>query len=133
MLDCVYGKVYPVTVYEHPEARVELQLYSFFNVGTRERYMINATHRPLYPRERDLFLIIQEVGWARDPVWISAEYLAPAEIRSPVRLARIKRLYRLRNAGPQFTVHRVLINTNCMQMNINHVILIHTDAPTCFG
>lgn len=72
MLDCIYGKVYTITGYEHPEGRVELQFYSF-NLGAREGYMINATHRLLYPRERDWFLVIQEAGWATCPVWMSVE------------------------------------------------------------
>jgi len=102
MLDGIYGTVYPITGYEHSERRVELQLYSFFNLGAREGYMINATHRPLYPRERDLILIIQEAEWATGPVWTSLEYLAPTEIPSTGRVARIKSLYDLRSPGPQW-------------------------------
>jgi hypothetical protein len=38
---------------------------------------VNATPRPLYPRETDLITIIQEAGWAPEPVWTGAENLAP--------------------------------------------------------
>jgi hypothetical protein len=31
---------------------VEVQLYSFFNLGARWGWVVNATPRPLYPRER---------------------------------------------------------------------------------
>jgi hypothetical protein len=93
--------VYPTTGYEYPEGRVELHLSSFFNLGPRERYMTNATHGPFYPRERDLFLVIQETGWAKGAVWMSVEYLAPTEFRSPGRLAHIKSPYKLRYPGPQ--------------------------------
>jgi hypothetical protein len=31
----------------------QVYLYSFFNLGTRWGWVVNATPRPLYPRERD--------------------------------------------------------------------------------
>jgi hypothetical protein len=31
---------------------VDVELYSFFNFGARRGWVINATLRPLYPRER---------------------------------------------------------------------------------
>ena len=37
--------------------------------------MVNATPRPLYPRERDLVPIVWEVEWAPGPVWMGAENL----------------------------------------------------------
>jgi hypothetical protein len=44
--------------------------YSFFNLGaTRWGWMVNATPRPLYPRERDPVPIVYEAGWAPGPVW----------------------------------------------------------------
>ena len=33
----------------------------------------NATPRPLYSREREPVPIVQEVGWAPEPVWTGAE------------------------------------------------------------
>ena len=41
---------------------------------------VNATLRPLYPRERDPVPIVQEVGWASVPVWTGAQNLLPARI-----------------------------------------------------
>jgi hypothetical protein len=35
-------------------------LYSFFNLGTRWEYVVNATPRPLYPWERETVLTVQE-------------------------------------------------------------------------
>jgi hypothetical protein len=32
-------------------------------------WVVNATPRPLYPRERDPVPIVQEVGWVTGPVW----------------------------------------------------------------
>jgi hypothetical protein len=42
----------------------------------------NATFRPLYPREREPVLIVQEAGWAPGPVWTGTENLAPTGIQS---------------------------------------------------
>jgi hypothetical protein len=37
---------------------IEVQLYSFFNLGARWRWVVNATPRPLYPRETDQVFIL---------------------------------------------------------------------------
>jgi hypothetical protein len=37
-----------------PRGGVEVSLYSFFNLGARWGWVVNATPRPLYLRERDL-------------------------------------------------------------------------------
>jgi hypothetical protein len=34
---------------QRPRGGVEVQLYSFFNLGSRRRWVVNATPRPLYP------------------------------------------------------------------------------------
>jgi hypothetical protein len=62
--------------------------------------MVNATPRPLYPRERDPVLIVLEVDWAPGPVWTVVENLVPSEIRSSDRPARSGSLYRLSYPGP---------------------------------
>jgi hypothetical protein len=68
----------------------------FFNLGARWGCVINATPRPQYVRERDPVPIVQEAGWAPEPVRTGAENLAPTGIRSPDRPARSESLYRLR-------------------------------------
>ena len=50
------------------QAGVEVQLYSFFNLGARG---------PLYPRERDPVPVLQGAGWAPGQVWTGAENFAP--------------------------------------------------------
>ena len=42
---------------------------------------------------------VQEAGWASETVWIVAENLATAGIRSPDLRARSESLYRLRDLG----------------------------------
>ena len=49
------------------------------------RWVINATPRPLYPREREPVHIVQEAGLVAGPVWLGAENFAPTGIRSPDR------------------------------------------------
>jgi hypothetical protein len=51
-------------------------------------WVVNTTPRPLYPQERDPVPIEQEAGWAPEPVWMGAQYLAPTGIPSPDRPAR---------------------------------------------
>ena len=52
------------------------------------------------PRERDQVPIVQESGWAPEPVWTSEETLATTGIRSPDSPGRSECLYRLRYPGP---------------------------------
>ena len=37
---------------------VRVYLYSFFNLSARQRWMVNATPRSLYPRERNAISIV---------------------------------------------------------------------------
>jgi hypothetical protein len=46
--------------------------------GARGGWVVSATPRPFYRRERDAVLVVQEAGWASGPVWIGRENLAPA-------------------------------------------------------
>ena len=50
---------------------------------------------------KDSVLIVQEAGWASEPVWIVAESLALTGIRSPDLPARSELLYRLSHPGSQ--------------------------------
>jgi hypothetical protein len=74
-------------------------LYSFFNLGDRWGWVVNATPRPHYSRERDPLPIEQEAVWAQEPVGTREENLAPVGIRSPDRPARSKSPYRLSYPG----------------------------------
>jgi hypothetical protein len=49
--------------------------------------------------EKDPVPIVQDVGWAPGPVWVSTENLAPTGIRFPDFRARCKSLYRLSYRG----------------------------------
>ena len=91
-----------------PRGGGEVQLYSFFNLGVRWGLVVNATPRPLYPRERDPVPIVQEARWAKN--------LAPTQIRSPDRPARTESLYRLGYPGSH--THPRLVGKRKVKKNI---------------
>jgi len=49
----------------------------FLNLGTRRECVVSITPQPPLPPGKDPVPIVQESGWAPEPVWISAENLAP--------------------------------------------------------
>ena len=57
--------------------------------------VVNATPRPLYPRERDPAPIVLEIGWAAGSGSTAEENLASTGIRFPDRPARSESLDRL--------------------------------------
>jgi hypothetical protein len=67
----------------------------FLDHGTRRGWGVSLKSRPLFTPGKDPVPILQEAGWAPQPVWTGAENLAPTGIRSPDRPARSKSLYRL--------------------------------------
>ena len=54
---------------------------------------------------KDPVAIVQEAGWASEPVWIGAENLAHAGIQSPDLPARRESLYRLSHPGFYIITH----------------------------
>jgi hypothetical protein len=66
------------TVEQTAKTQMGEDIYSsvFFNFGVKWGWMVNATPRLLYPRERDTVPILQEAGWAPWPVWTGSEYFA---------------------------------------------------------
>ena len=69
-----------------------------------------STPRPSHftPGERDPVPIVQEAGWAPEPVWRGAEILALTGIRSSDRAVRSESLYRLSYPGPPAVVSMVI-------------------------
>ena len=67
--------------------------------------MVNSTPRPLYLREGDPVLIVQEAGWAPGRSGRVRKISHATGIRSPDRPARSESLYRLSYRVPlSFTV-----------------------------
>ena len=59
---------------------VKVQLYSFFNLGARLKWVVSATSRPLYAWEGDMKPILKLVGWTPGKFWVGAEYIDPTGI-----------------------------------------------------
>jgi hypothetical protein len=55
------------------------------DLGTRRGEWSANTPRPQFTPGKDPVPIVQEAGWAPEPVWTGAENLAPTGIRSPDR------------------------------------------------
>jgi hypothetical protein len=66
------------------------------NLGIRWGLVVNATSRPLYPREIPPVSILQEAGCAWGPFLTSTENLALTGFRTSDRPARSDSLYRLK-------------------------------------
>jgi len=64
-------------------------------------WVVNATFRPLYPRERDPVPIGRVAEWASWSVWTGAENLASSGIRFPDLPSHSKPLYRLNYRSPK--------------------------------
>ena len=94
-LEKTRGQVYLRTGHEGPKGEKKysptLSLSSALDVGG---WVINAMPRQVYPG-KDPVPVLQEAGWAPDPVWKGAKYLAPTGIRSPDRPACSESLYGL--------------------------------------
>jgi hypothetical protein len=67
----------------------------FLNLGTKGDVWSASLPGRIYPG-KDPVSIVQEAGWAPEPVWIGAENLAP-----PDPPARSESLYRLSYPGSQ--------------------------------
>jgi hypothetical protein len=84
------------------------------NLGTLDGGRWSTPHPGrLYPR-KDPVPIVQEAGWASEPVWIGAENLAPTEIRSPDLPARSESVYRLRH--PDSFLRNIICKNNYFRL-----------------
>ena len=59
----------------------------FHDHGTRRRYGVRVTPRPLFTPGKDPVLIVQEAGWASVSVWMGGKF-RPTGIRSPDQIGR---------------------------------------------
>jgi len=64
--------------------------------STRMGWGVSVTPRPLFTTGKDPEPIVQEAGWAPEPVWTGAENLVPHRDSIPDCPARSQSLYRLR-------------------------------------
>ena len=62
-------------------------------------------HAPIgFTPDKNPVPILQETGWASEPVWIGEENFVPTRIRSPDRPACSESLYRLRDPGSNYSL-----------------------------
>ena len=66
----------------------------FYDHVTRRGWGVSVTTRPLFTLRKDSVNILQEAGWAPQPVWTAVKS-RPTWIRSPDRQDRSQSLYRL--------------------------------------
>jgi hypothetical protein len=71
----------------------------FHDHGTRKKWEVSVTPRPLLTPGKDTVPIVQEAGWAPEPVWTGAENLALSGS-----------LYRLRYPAPPILVLEDICN-----------------------
>jgi hypothetical protein len=88
----VKGTGYLITGHEGPRGGVEVCLYSF-STSALGRGGWSAPRPGRFTPGRDPVPIVQEAGWAPEPVWMCAKNLAPTRIRSRDRPARSQSLY----------------------------------------
>jgi len=65
-------------VLSFPTYNLPLRPGGFLNPGAREGWVLKATPRPLYTRERDSVPIVQQAGYTSGPVWTGVKNLTPA-------------------------------------------------------
>jgi hypothetical protein len=73
---------------------------------------VNATPWQLYPRERELVLILQEAFWVPGLLWTGAENLTLTGIRYRHRPSRRGSLYRTRYSGPLYALIMENLNSS---------------------
>jgi hypothetical protein len=122
---------YPITGPRRPRREVELQLYSFFNLGARWEWEVSVTPRPLYPREIDSVFMIQKPGWTRGPVWTACPQRVPIpgpsslwrvnipnELSWPSCSVQVKRVWSCTYNSPIY-LHALMKTTFHLLMEIN--------------
>jgi len=102
----------------------------FHDHGTRRKWGVSVTPRPLFIPGKDTVPIVQEAGWAPGPVWTGAENLAPTGIRSPDHPGRSQSLYRLRYPAHhvQELLYIYLPNSLKPSSNYIHNMLQHSET-----
>jgi len=76
----------------------------FHDHGTRRRWGLSFTLRPLFTSGKDTVPIVQEAGWVPWPVGAGMENLDPTGIWFPDRPARSQSLYRLSYPAHKFQI-----------------------------
>ena len=93
------GTVHPITGHEGPEG--ELRYSSTLSLTlVLDGGGWSTPHPGHFNPGKDPVPIVEEAGWAPEPVWMGAENLVPSGIRSLDRPAHSRSLYQPRYPGP---------------------------------
>jgi len=84
----------------------------FHDRGTRRRWGVSSTPRPLFTPGKDPVPIVQEAGWAPGPVWTGGKF-RPHRDSTPDHLVRSQSLYRL-----SYPAHMCVCVCVCMYIYI---------------
>jgi len=104
----------------------------FHDHGTRRGWGVSIMPRPLFTPGKDPVPIVQEAGWAPEPVWTGAENLASIGIRFPDRAARSQLLYRLRYPGHTTYIYCVFVGLDNTYISIIfHIYRRHSYMFRC--
>ena len=57
--------------------KVKVKLYSFFNLGDKRGWLVNATPRPLHPRETNAVPIVERLGKSQGRSWRTPKISPP--------------------------------------------------------
>jgi hypothetical protein len=82
-----------------PRQADEEQFHSFFKLGTRRGWVVNAMLWLLYLREGDPVLIVEDALWAFGPVWKGVDHLTPTRVQPSNCPAHSESLYQLCSPG----------------------------------
>jgi hypothetical protein len=94
------------------------------DLSIRKGWVVSTTPRPRFtPGERPPVPIVQEAGWAPEPVWTQrieekSLSLPGIELRSPGRPARSQTLYYWRSYPVHNTHHKSILNWNRRQISL---------------
>ena len=119
--DLIFLYIYNFALEQAMKAQRGVEVYFFFNLRVRWRWVVNAMLRPLYLRETKPVPIVYEAVWVPGPVWTGAEISAPPD--RPAR--RTESLYRLSYPGTHARTH-TYICTQTQHFYVN-VYTFNTD------
>ena len=104
--------------------------------GTRWRWLVNSTPRPLYPLKEAEAPIVKEAGWSPEPVWTfwgREDYLVPAGTRTSGSSSPFPSSFtNYPNPGPYFmSIPALNMNRSRMCGVVVHVLRPGRDYFSC--
>ena len=102
----------------------------FLNHGTRRGWGVNITPRPLFTPGKDPVPILQEAGWAPEPVWTGRKF-HPHRDSIPDCLARSSVAISTELPGSQFVTRTVRNYNKCSDCISRRSVPIYSTIQPC--